>query len=121
MSDVSSLYVNLSFPHQVVAEKEIQANDPLLIKYGTLSNDLFLLDYGFVVPSNPYDTIELKYDGALLDAASTAAGVTSPNFSSPAPWQREILSELNLDGESADLKVIIHLVSIRMFTLHIWD
>ncbi|KAI4379089.1 hypothetical protein MLD38_005428 [Melastoma candidum] len=92
---------------KVVAEKEIQANDPLFINYGALSNDLFLLDYGFVVPSNPYDMIELKYDGGLLDAASMAAGVTSPNFSTPATWQKEILSELKLDGESADLKVTI--------------
>ncbi|XP_030514243.1 actin-histidine N-methyltransferase [Rhodamnia argentea] len=92
---------------KVVAEKEIRVNDPLLLNYGCLSNDLFLLDYGFVIPSNRYDTIELKYDGALLDAASLAAGVSSPNFSSPAPWQQEILSQLNLDGEAPDLKVTL--------------
>lgn len=92
---------------KVVAEKEIGANDPLLLNYGCLSNDLFLLDYGFVIPSNRYDTIELKYDGALLDAASLAAGVLSPNFSSPAPWQQEILSQLNLYGDTPDLKVTL--------------
>ncbi|XP_030447985.1 uncharacterized protein LOC115670766 [Syzygium oleosum] len=92
---------------KVVAEKEIGANDPLLLNYGCLNNDLFLLDYGFVIPSNQYDTIELKYDGALLDAASLAAGVSSPNFSSPAPWQQEILSQLNLDGDNPDLKVTL--------------
>ncbi|KAF5750117.1 histone-lysine N-methyltransferase setd3 isoform X2 [Tripterygium wilfordii] len=70
-----------------------------------LSNDLFLLDYGFVVPLNPYDCIELKYDGALLDAASIATGIPSPNFSSPAPWQQQILFELNLEGEAPNLKV----------------
>lgn len=95
---------------QVVAEKEIGANDPLLLNYGCLSNDLFLLDYGFVIPSNQYDTIELKYDGALLDAASLAAGVSSPNFSSPAPWQQEILSQLNLDGDTPDLKVLFIII-----------
>lgn len=100
---------------QVVAEKEIRANDPLLLNYGCLSNDLFLLDYGFVIPSNQYDTIELKYDGALLDAASLAAGVSSPNFSSPAPWQQEILSQLNLDGEAPDLKVLFFLILVLCF------
>ncbi|KAL3751176.1 hypothetical protein ACJRO7_012057 [Eucalyptus globulus] len=80
---------------------------PTLLNYGCLSNDLFLLDYGFVIPSNRYDTIELKYDGALLDAASLAAGVSSPNFSSPAPWQQEILSQLNLYGGTPDLKVTL--------------
>lgn len=90
---------------QVVAETAIKEDDPLLLCYGSLSNDLFLLDYGFVIQSNPYDSIELKYDGALLDAASMAAGVSSPNFSTPAPWQELILAQLNLAGEAPDLKV----------------
>ncbi|XP_057416779.1 uncharacterized protein LOC130711255 isoform X2 [Lotus japonicus] len=90
---------------KVVAKTTIKEDDPLLLCYGNLSNDLFLLDYGFVMHSNPYDYIELKYDGAFLDAASTAAGVSSPNFSTPAPWQEHILSQLNLAGEAPDLKV----------------
>ncbi|KAM5566882.1 hypothetical protein ABKV19_015146 [Rosa sericea] len=92
---------------KVVAETEIKQNDCLELNYGGLNNDLFLLDYGFVVPSNPYDCIELKYDGAFLDAASMAAGVSSPNFSAPAPWQKEILCQLNLDGEAPFLKVCL--------------
>uniref|UniRef100_A0A2P2KQD8 Uncharacterized protein MANES_15G133800 n=1 Tax=Rhizophora mucronata TaxID=61149 RepID=A0A2P2KQD8_RHIMU len=83
---------------KVVAETPIKQNDPILLNYGCLNNDFFLLDYGFVIHSNPYDGIELKYDGALLDAASMAAGLSSPTFSSPAPWQQEILSQLNLHG-----------------------
>lgn len=88
-----------------MAETEIKQNDCLELNYGGLSNDLFLLDYGFVVPSNPYDCIELKYDGAFLDAASMAAGESSPSFSAPAPWQKEILCQLKLDGEAPLLKV----------------
>ncbi|CAN6549664.1 unnamed protein product [Malus baccata var. baccata] len=93
--------------YQVVAETEIKENDGLVLNYGCLNNDLFLLDYGFVIPSNPYDCIELKYDGALLDAASMAAGVSSPNFSAPSPWQKEILCQLKLDGEAPLLKVCL--------------
>ncbi|OMO93994.1 hypothetical protein COLO4_16581 [Corchorus olitorius] len=89
---------------KVIAEREIKQNDPLLLNYGCLSNDFFLLDYGFVIPSNPHDSIELRYDGALMDAASMAAGVSSPNFSSPAPWQQQVLSQLKLDGEASNLK-----------------
>ncbi|KAF6150820.1 hypothetical protein GIB67_020903 [Kingdonia uniflora] len=89
----------------VIAETHIKQNDPVLLNYGCLSNDFFLLDYGFVIPSNPYDSIELRYDGALLDAASMAAGIQSPNFSSPAPWQQEILTQLSLQGEASLLKV----------------
>ncbi|PON81793.1 Rubisco LSMT methyltransferase [Trema orientale] len=90
---------------KVVAETPIKQNDPLAINYGQLNNDLFLLDYGFVIPSNPYDTIELKYDGALLDAASMAAGVSSPSFSAPSLWQQQVLGQLGLVGEAATLKV----------------
>lgn len=89
----------------MIAGTQIKQDDPLVLNYGNLNNDLFLLDYGFVVPSNPYDCVELKYDSALLDAASMAAAVTSPTFSSPATWQQQILSQLNLDGENSQLKV----------------
>ncbi|XP_047332485.1 actin-histidine N-methyltransferase [Impatiens glandulifera] len=92
---------------KVVAEMKIQRDEPLLLNYGCLNNDLFLLDYGFVITSNPYDCIELKYNGGLLDAASMAAGVSSPNFSSPTPYQHHILSQLNLTGETSLLKVTI--------------
>lgn len=62
-----------------------------------------------MIPSNQYDYIELKYDEALLEAASTVAGISSENFSSPAPWQRLILTKLNLHGEAALLKVLLPL------------
>lgn len=89
----------------MIAGAEIKPDDPIELNYGCLNNDLFLLDYGFIVPSNPYDCIELKYDAALLDAASMAAGVSTTNFSSPSPWQQQILLRLNLVGENSDLKV----------------
>lgn len=79
----------------------------MTLNYGCLNNDLLLLDYGFVIPSNPYDHVELKYDGVLLDAASMAAGVSSPTFSSPNQWQQQILSQLNLHGDDALLKVFV--------------
>lgn len=77
--------------YQVIAGEQIKQHHQLELNYGCLNNEMFLLDYGFVVPSNPYDCIEIKYDPALLDAASMAAGVSSPNFSSPSPWQQQIL------------------------------
>ncbi|CAH8381678.1 unnamed protein product [Eruca vesicaria subsp. sativa] len=66
-----------------------------------------LHDYGFVVESNPYDTVELKYDEGLLDTASMVVGIASPKFSSPAPWQHQLLSQLNLAGKMPDLKVTL--------------
>ncbi|KAJ8574216.1 hypothetical protein K7X08_026021 [Anisodus acutangulus] len=64
---------------KVVAVREIKQNDPLLLNYGCLSSDLFLLDYG----------------------------VSPPNFSSSSPWQQQILLHLNLEGQNADLKVTL--------------
>ncbi|KAF8775920.1 hypothetical protein HU200_004055 [Digitaria exilis] len=89
---------------KVVAEMKIEQNAAITLNYGCHPNDFFLLDYGFVITPNPYDQVELSYDGALLDAASMAAGVSSPNFSAPAR-QQDILSQLNLHGEGAILKV----------------
>ncbi|XP_020584435.1 histone-lysine N-methyltransferase setd3 isoform X2 [Phalaenopsis equestris] len=90
---------------KVVAETHIDQDSPILLNYGYLSNDLFLLDYGFVIPSNPFDHVELKYDGTLLEAAAMAAGLSSPRFSSPAQWQQEILCQLKLLGDGAITKV----------------
>ncbi|KAL2545867.1 Rubisco methyltransferase family protein [Forsythia ovata] len=90
---------------KVIARTQIMQDDPLVLNYGFLNNDFFLLDYGFVMNSNPHDCIELKYDPALLDAASMVAGISSPNFSSLSSWQQEILFQLNLHGENSDLKV----------------
>ncbi|URE43760.1 Rubisco LSMT substrate-binding [Musa troglodytarum] len=92
---------------KVVADMQIKQDTHVLLNYGSLSNDFFLLDYGFVIPSNPHDHVELKYDEALLDAASLAAGVSSSSFLSPSDWQQDILSRLNLRGDEALLKVTL--------------
>lgn len=45
---------------------QISAGEPLLLSYGSLTNDYLLLDYGFVVPGNPHDAVTLRYDVGLL-------------------------------------------------------
>lgn len=39
----------------------------MLISYGGLSNDFLLLDYGFLVPGNPHDTVQLRFDRGLVE------------------------------------------------------
>lgn len=82
---------------KVVTEEQIQEHAPILLNYGPLTNDLLLIDYGFVVSKNQHDYVELKYDRALLDAAAVAAGVHSDTFASPARWQQEILLKVQDD------------------------
>lgn len=99
----------------MTSKTSIETDAPVTLNYGSLTNDLFLLDYGFVISSNPHDHVELKYDGVLLDAAAIATGASSPSFSSPTEWQREILSQLNLHGDGAFLKVAIPTPPTRLY------
>ncbi|KNA19815.1 hypothetical protein SOVF_057960 [Spinacia oleracea] len=92
---------------KVVAEKHVQKDAPLELNYGCMNNDIFLLDYGFVIAANPYDSIEFQYDPELLEASSLSIGLNSPYFSSPASWQSEILSALKLDNKMAPSKVTL--------------
>ncbi|PPD70758.1 hypothetical protein GOBAR_DD32367 [Gossypium barbadense] len=45
----------------------------------------------------------LKHEGCH-GCSIMSAGVSSPNFSSPAPWQQQVLAQLDLDGEPPNLK-----------------
>ncbi|EPS70598.1 hypothetical protein M569_04159, partial [Genlisea aurea] len=116
---------------KVIAESEIKRGDPLELNYGRLNNDLFLLDYGFIVPSNPYDCVEVKYDIDLLQAAATYATTDDRGIHfSHASWKNKYLSLLNLAGEKSDLKVRIGgsevvedrlLAALRILLSHDYD
>jgi Rubisco LSMT substrate-binding/SET domain len=107
---------------QMVSTKEIQAGDPILLSYGNLVNDFLLLDYGFIVPDNPYDTVQLRFDRILIEAAKAVANVgsatninnienddelgVSPLSALPA-WQEKALESLGLAGPGANTEVSI--------------
>ncbi len=74
---------------QLVAVSAIRMGEEVTFSYGSLSNDDFLLDYGFVPDSNPHDDVKLAWaDGDLLTSACAAAGVPAAKRS---PWQRTAL------------------------------
>ena len=52
---------------QLVTLQETAANQPLTLSYGSLSNDFLLMDYGFVVPNNPFDRVQLSFSLQLME------------------------------------------------------
>ena len=72
---------------ELAARREIAAGDPVTLDYGALTNDHFLLDYGFVPTTesgdgNPHDVAALRWDLGLLDAAREVAGLAAAPFGS---------------------------------------
>jgi histone-lysine N-methyltransferase SETD3 len=61
----------------LVALTALAPGEPVLISYGQLSNGFFLLDYGFIVPGNPHDSTELRFDAALLQVLWKAPSATT--------------------------------------------
>lgn len=55
---------------QLVTAQEVAANQPLQLSYGSMSNDVLLMDYGFVLPNNPFDRVQLSFSLELLEVRS---------------------------------------------------
>lgn len=51
----------------LLTAQNIAADQPLTLSYGSLSNDFLLMDYGFVVPGNPFDRVQLSFSLQLLE------------------------------------------------------
>ena len=56
---------------QLIASQDIPEQQPLQLSYGSLSNDFLLMDYGFVVPGNPCDRVQLSFNLDLLEVRSS--------------------------------------------------
>ena len=106
---------NSSGALSMVTTREITAGEAILISYGNLPNDFLLLDYGFIIPDNPYDTVQLRFDRNLVEASKAVANVgsTIPGVESaggtavpPLPaWQVKALESLRLVGSDANTEV----------------
>ena len=105
---------------ELAARRDVSAGEPVTLDYGALTNDHFLLDYGFVPTTesgggNPHDVAALRWDLGLLDAAREVAGLAAAPFGAPpsssvggsaigsektpfAPWQADALRRLGLEG-----------------------
>eukprot|EP00898_Chlorokybus_atmophyticus_P000304 jgi/Chlat1/1274/Chrsp117S01708 len=56
----------------IKALSPIEAGEYLTTSYGDLSNELLLLDYGFVISDNLHDVVELVHDGDVVDSSAYA-------------------------------------------------
>lgn len=73
---------------ELVACRSIQEGEEVTYCYGDLSNDAFLLDYGFVPSANSHDVVELAWgSGAVLETACATAGMPDELQA----WQRAAL------------------------------
>lgn len=88
----------------LVAVRDIAADESIMLCYGNLPNDFLLLDYGFVIEDNPYDTVKLAFDVGFVEGAKAVANVGSLADDSSEnlkifPWQQKLLQELHLDQD----------------------
>jgi len=56
----------------MVAVRDLEPDEPILISYGGLPNDFLLLDYGFICADNPHDTVQLRFDRNLIEVGASA-------------------------------------------------
>ncbi|CAK0785800.1 hypothetical protein CVIRNUC_009011 [Coccomyxa viridis] len=94
----------------LVASRNIQASEDLLLSYGNLDNDFLLLDYGFLVPSNPFDAVAVRFDVAFFQAANALSKQNTANkddVDTVENFQESLLSELSLAGPEADRELML--------------
>lgn len=51
----------------LVALQHIPQQQLLQLSYGNFSNDFLLMDYGFIIPDNPFDKIHLSFSLEMLE------------------------------------------------------
>ncbi|KAF2094437.1 SET domain-containing protein [Rhizodiscina lignyota] len=67
----------------ITADRDYDAGDELFVSYGKHSNDFLLVEYGFVLPQNKWDTIKL--DDYILPKLTAS--------------QKDVLQEFSLFGD----------------------
>lgn len=109
---------------ELVTTRHLKAGEPIELSYGELSNDDLLLDYGFIVENNPFDTVKLRWDLKLIELAREVGGLATAPIgamasSSSIPTDASVDSVMNLslfqkqalarigltDGADGELKV----------------
>lgn len=111
----------------LVARTQLDEGAALTVDYGRVGNDERILRFGFVLPDDPHDFVELPFDGESLDSAhhlgepepltsalhlgalpiDAVAKFSMPDVNDPEalqPFQVSLLDELNLCSPQAAVR-----------------
>ena len=85
----------------MIANRDVPAGAPLLLRYGTHGNSDLLLSYGFVADLNPFETVSFGFDadfvlGAVQQFLGLGPGATPRPSDGLKTWQRTLLTEMGL-------------------------
>lgn len=90
---------------EMVALCDMLEGTPVELSYGSLSNDFFLLDYGFVEEQCSHDRVELRFQLSLLETAREIARVPQPGYSPEA--LEAVFTQLHLSGPGSNVLVTL--------------
>lgn len=68
----------------LMSNKDLPKDSAVTINYGHMTNDEFMLDYGFTVDNNPYDNIEFECNLDLINTARSVMRQSNFTFVSPS-------------------------------------
>ena len=112
MNEISNCY-------EIKTETNFTKYDQVFINYGPHDNFKLLTDYGFVIPDNPHDSIEIPLDYVLETATSqnctnyyTKVKIAKSNFNSGLFLSR--------DGPSWNLEALCTILTLSKSELNDW-
>lgn len=94
----------------LIALRNINEHEQIVISYGNLESDILLLDYGFLIQSNPFDCVKIKFDIGMVEAAKFIGGISPLKERSDSPsvpgWQMQALIKLGLMDGNAEVRIV---------------
>ena len=98
-NNIYDAHNHLAFATQVIAASDVAAGQEIHNTYGELGNADLLTKYGFALPHNPFDAVQLD-KGQLVEAAGKvmSQGMTTRSFRQ----RRRFLEEHTCDVHSCE-------------------
>ena len=88
---------------ELVTTRHLKAGEPIELSYGNLSNDELLLDYGFIVENNPFDSVKLRWDLKLIHLAREIGGLATAPIGAAVVEKDGVHSASPASGDDAEI------------------